>query len=235
MNIDLKKIGIFVLFMCLVGLLVYYFWPEDNKKTEKLNLFDTTAINPPDSKPFFEKPKHQSYDQREIEIKKASMDYIKQFGGPFGEGETAYKPFKEKEKFQVELPEFKQTIKQGAIEEGPKFQLNIKSSKDYGFLPPPPTKSITSKAFSNYPSQKSAAGPFLYNVITSKTCSVEPQNHMIGMIVDTCDSLCSHDNQCMAYNYDFSNGDCKIYTSCDGLKDSAKLSKLFVKNMKIKM
>jgi hypothetical protein len=233
-----KGIAILVLVILLIVLLVVFFYkPKDEtENSEKLNLFDSyDTINPIDTTPFFQKAKNQTYNERQIQMKKASLDYLKQYGGPFGQGDLYGDYKKQKEKYQVELPEFKDTIKDGGIMAGPKFQRKIKSSKDYGFLSKPPKDSVTTKAFSEYPSQKSASGPFLYNVIKSNTCSIQPQNIMIGMIVDTCDSLCSHDNQCMAYNYDFSNGNCEIFTQCPGLKKSAKLSKLFVKNMKIKM
>ena len=53
-----------------------------------------------------------------------------------------------------------------------------------------------------------------YRVVTGRACSASPINNLTGMVIDTCQAHCAHDNQCAAFTYNFRNGDCRTYNSC---------------------
>ena len=56
-----------------------------------------------------------------------------------------------------------------------------------------------------------------YKVVTGKSCSGSPINHLTDMVIDTCQAHCAHDRQFAAFAYNFSNGDCRTYSSCKRL------------------
>lgn len=143
----------------------------------------------------------QTKEQREKAIRFADEVYVKEYGGPFGSGRERMVPIGQK----------------------------IKSSAGYGFRPPPPPVSVFTNKYDQYPEVPTSNG-VVYREILGSTCTAEHMSSSMSMILDTCDALCSHDNQCLAYSYDFSNGNCLTYATCDDLRTASANSKVFVKS-----
>jgi hypothetical protein len=59
-----------------------------------------------------------------------------------------------------------------------------------------------------------------YKVTTGRTCAASTLNHLTDMVIDTCQAHCAHDSQCAAFSYNFTNGDCRTFNSCQRLVQS---------------
>lgn len=171
------------------------------KCKENMQAFDGYQEAPAGVKPVPGPFPQQTDEQRTKAIRFADKAYVKEYGGPFGSGRERMVPTGSK----------------------------IKSSANYGFRPPPPNVSVSTQAFDQYPAVPTSNG-IVYREIKGQTCTAEHMSSSMSMILDTCDALCSHDNQCIGFSYDFSNGNCLTYPSCEGTKPASKNSKLFVKS-----
>lgn len=69
----------------------------------------------------------------------------------------------------------------------------------------------------------------VYAVAQAKTCSALEQHSLIDMILDSCESYCGHDNQCIAFSFNYDNGQCTTYADCPAFKDSKESARVFVK------
>lgn len=127
-------------------------------------------------------------------------------------------------------PMFVRAVKSGAIEEDPLGSKKhvIKSSKGYGFRPLPPPKTVTTQRFNAFPAVQS--GKREYRVVENNVCAAEPLMTKMDVVIDTCDAACSDDNGCIAYTYEFSNGTCKTYGSCDQTRPVQAMINLYAKS-----
>ena len=194
-------IGAGIIVICLVLFVVKPKCKENQKATDNSQLFDGYQDAPGGVKPVPGPTPEQTADQRKRAIKFADNVYVKEFGGPFGSGRERMVPMGQK----------------------------IKSSPGYHFRPPPPAKSVSTSSFDEYPAVPTSNG-ITYRELQGQTCTAQHMSSSMSMILDTCDALCSHDNQCLAYSYDFTNGNCLTYPVCEQTKSASRNSKLFVKS-----
>ena len=194
--------GIFLVALAII-LLAIFLKPKCKKKstTENLQLYDGYQEAPEGVKTVAGPLPQQMESQRKRNIQFADQVYVKEYGGPFGDGRERMVPMGQK----------------------------IKSSDGYGFRPPPPDVSVSSNQYDHYPAVPTSNG-ITYRQVQGETCSAEHISNSMSMILDTCDALCSHDNQCLAFSYDFSNGNCMTYANCDSTIPATRNSKLFVKS-----
>lgn len=171
------------------------------KCKEDMQAFDGYQDAPTGVKPVPAAFPQQTTEQRTKAIRFADKAYVKEYGGPFGSGRERMVPTGSK----------------------------IKSSPGYGHRPPPPATSVSSQVFDEYPAVPTSSG-IVYREVRGQTCAVNPMSSSMSMILDSCNALCSHDNQCLGYSYDFSNGNCLTYPTCDATKTASNNSKLFVKS-----
>lgn len=126
------------------------------------------------------------------------------------------------------LPSFKDAVESGAIEEDPRFRGTIKSSPGYKFQSKPPPTSITSNRFNAYPPLQS--GKHVYRVVENQICNAAPLMKKMDTIIDLCDAECSNNNNCIGYSYEFSNGTCTTFGSCDSTSPVQSMLNLYVKS-----
>lgn len=196
-----KMIAAAVVGIICVGLLVTFLAVFLKPKCENMQGFDGYQEAPTGVKPVPAPFPQQTAGQRKKAIRFADEAYVKEYGGPFGSG------------------------KERMVPTGAK----IKSSPGYGHRPPPPATSVSTQSFDQFPVVPTSNG-IDYREIRGQTCTTEPMSSSMSMILDTCDALCSHDNQCIGFSYDFSNGNCLTYPSCEATKAASNNSKLFVKS-----
>jgi hypothetical protein len=68
-----------------------------------------------------------------------------------------------------------------------------------------------------------------YDVVTARTCSAMAQHTLGDTVLAACDAYCSHDGECLAFNYDFDSGACVTFTGCPALEQASAGSQLFVR------
>lgn len=145
-------------------------------------------------------PPTQSKSQYANNVRFADQVYVKEFGGPFGSGK-----------------EYMTAMK------------GSQSSPGYGFRGTPPSTSLSTSKFDNYPSVYDNNG-IIYRAIKGQTCTAEPMAHLMSMVIDTCDATCTKDNGCIGYHFNFTTGSCHTFGECDDLKKAGTNTKLFVKS-----
>lgn len=197
-------LGVSAFLLILGGFVTLMVLAGTTTKVEKLNAFTRTQVYPDGTSMEIDAIEPQSPEQRKQMIKFADEVYVREYGGPFGSGR-----------------EYMQALKGGG---------KIKSSEGYGFRPPPPDKSVFTEKYNEYPSFPDMKNGITYRGVNGKMCSEKEMDHYMSMSVDGCAALCSHDNQCMAYAFDFSNGGCKTFMQCASMKDAGKMTKTFVKS-----
>lgn len=77
--------------------------------------------------------------------------------------------------------------------------------------------------------EKIQAGNRTYHPMEGKTCDDKQRiMSMKGMVLDTCQAYCQHDTNCVAFTYNYKNGDCKTFNGCMYLVDGSPDEKLFL-------
>lgn len=205
---DKDRIKIAVGCFLLVGAIVALFFAfrgsddEGSKGPENLQAFTRDQKYPDGTKSEIgPNPPTQSKSQYANNVRFADQVYVKEFGGPFGSGKEYM------------------TAMKGSSQ----------SSPGYGFRSTPPSTSLSTSKFDNYPSVYDNNG-IIYRAIRGQTCTAEPMAHLMSMVIDTCDATCTKDNGCIGYHFNFTTGSCHTFGECDDLKKAGTNTKLFVKS-----
>lgn len=118
----------------------------------------------------------------------------------------------------------------GPYGSGKEYMTAIKSSPGFSHRQPPPKVSKSTDKYDEYQGFPNRHG-VLYRGVDGQVCSSEPMERYMSMIVDSCDGKCTEDNGCIAYAYDFRNGQCFTYGECSSMKPASKLVKTYVKSI----
>lgn len=118
----------------------------------------------------------------------------------------------------------------GPFGSGKEYMTAIKSSPGFSHRKPPPKISKSTQLYDNYEGFPNRHG-ILYRGVGGQMCSSEPMERYMSMVVDSCDGVCTEDNGCIAYAYDFRNAQCFTFGECDSMKPASSMIKTFVKSI----